>query len=156
MHIFATFLLKDRIDPDKWWCLYKQNGVSMSYSYDLEHWTFAGHTECGENVCVLPRSDGYLIFHSPQNGIGFLHTEDFTQFRDAGPLITLGQKQWPWAQGRLTAGFVLDLTGESEYGKYIMFFHASGPEDERTMFDRNASIGIAWSDDLITWHYPNE
>jgi len=148
------FLLEDRREPGKWWCLYKQNGVSMSYSYDLEHWTFHGYTECGENVCVLPQEDGYLIFHSPHNGIGVLRTADFVSFREECEPITLGQKHWPWAQGRLTAGFVLDLTKDPEYGKYVMFFHGSGPEDERTMFDCHASIGIAWSDDLKNWQYP--
>ncbi|MHC4086660.1 MAG: hypothetical protein ACYSU5_15855 [Planctomycetota bacterium] len=29
------YLIKDKDEPGKWWCFYKQNGVSMSYSYDL-------------------------------------------------------------------------------------------------------------------------
>jgi len=29
----------------------------------------------------------------------------------------------------------------------LLFFHGSDPEDERTMFDNFASLGIAWSDD---------
>ena len=103
---------------------------------------------------MLTQEKEYLIFHSPENGIGVLRTADFMSFRDGGERITLGQKRWPWAQGRLTAGFVLDLTKEPLFGKYIMFFHGSGPEDERTMFDHHASIGIAWSEDLKNWHYP--
>ena len=35
------YLLEDANEPGKWWCYYKQNGVSMSYSYDLIHWTFS-------------------------------------------------------------------------------------------------------------------
>lgn len=146
------YLVQDLHEPEKWWCLYKQNGVSMSYSYDLEHWTYHGHTESGENVCVLPKDGKYLIFHSPNNGIGVLQTEDFTAFETVGELITLGQKEWDWASGRLTAGFVLDMTNDPDYGKYIMFFH--GSLDESITFDNNASIGIAWSDDCIHWQYP--
>jgi len=150
------YLIEDRLNPGKCWCLYKQNGVSMSYSTDLENWTFSGHTECGENVCVLADEEGYRIFHSPRNGIGVLYTEDFVRFRVEVKLITLGQKQCPWAQGRLTAGFVLDLRSDPNFGKYILFFHGSGPEDEETVFDCNASIGIAWSDDLQLWEYPGK
>lgn len=147
------FIVKDMHDPQKWWCLYKQNGVSMSYSYDLKSWTYHGKTECGENVCAIKDNDSYLIFHSPKNGVGMLRTKDFVNFEKVGELITLGQDKWEWAKGRLTAGFVLDLKNDPEYGKYIMFFHASGPEDENTMFDDHASVGIAWSDDLVTWKW---
>ena len=150
------YLVKDLHDPAKWWCLYKQNGVSMSYSYDLENWTFHGHTACGENVCVLPGDGGYTIFHSPQNGIGVLHTKDFVHFTAEEELITLGQKDWDWAKGRLTAGFVLDLRNDPAWGKYILFFHGSGPEDEATMFDHHASIGLAWSEDLRHWEWPGK
>jgi len=150
------YLVQDLQEPEKWWCLYKQNGVSMSYSYDLEHWIFHGHTESGENVCVLPYEDSYLIFHSPQNGIGVMQTKDFKQFSEFAPLITLGQDQWEWARGRITAGFVLDLTKVPEYGKYIMFFHGSGPQDERVDFNTHASVAYAWSDDLKHWYWDEE
>lgn len=148
------FLIRDLNDEKKWWCLYKQNGVSMSYSYDLENWTYHGKTPCGENVCAIRDGNSYVIFHSPPNGIGVLRTKDLVNFSDDGELITLGQSDWDWAKGRITAGFVLDLKNAPEYGKYIMFFHGSGPENEETMFDYNASIGIAWSDDLKIWNYP--
>ncbi len=147
------FLIKDRDDQEKWWCLYKQNGVSMSYSYDLENWTFYGKTSSGENVCVIDKDGEYLIFHSPHNGIGVMKTKDFNSFENFCELITLGQDSWEWAKGRLTAGFVLDLKDDPEYGKYLLFFHGSGPEDEETMFDHHASIGLAWSDDLVSWEW---
>lgn len=75
-------------------------------------------------------------------------------WNDYGHLITLGQKEWEWAKGRITAGTVLDLTDVDGINKYIMFFHASGPltEDEGD-FDKNSSIGIAWSDDLVNWDW---
>lgn len=151
------YLLQDAKDPAKWWCFYKQNGVSMSYSYDLEHWTYVGHANSGENVCVIYNDGQYYMFHSPENGIGILRSKDCLQWEDTGILLTLGQKHWPWAQGRLTAGFVIENPVASDNrSKWLLFFHGSGPEDERTMFDQYASIGIAWSDDLLHWHWPQE
>lgn len=147
------YLIEDIREKGKWWCLYKQRGMSMSYSYDLINWVYQGHAECGENVCAVRDGDGCRIYHSPKNGIGMLRTKDMVHFEPCGELITLGQSEWPWAQGRITAGFVLDLTKNAEFGKYLMFFHGSGPEDEETMFDHHASIGLAWCDDMgfETW-----
>ena len=147
------FLISDIKDPKKWWCLYKQNGVSASYSYDLKNWTYHGKTESGENVCAIKKDGEYLIFHSPPNGIGLLKTKDLVNFESSGELITLGQANWEWAKGRITAGFLLDLMDDPEYRKYIMFFHGSGPESEETMFDHHASVGMAWSDDLVSWEW---
>ncbi len=149
------YLLEDKDAPGKWWCFFKQNGASMSWSHDLTNWTYSGRVEAGENVCVLVVDGEYVMFHSPGNGIGMKRSHDLKTWRDDG-LITLGQKNWPWARGRLTAGFVLDLKNDSRIGKYLMFFHGSGPEDERTMFDNFASIGIAWSDDLKEWNWPGK
>lgn len=150
------YLLRDKDDPNKWWCFYKQSGVGMSWSRDLKSWTFFGKAEAGENVCVLVENDEYVLFHSPENGIGIKRSKDLRHWRDDGKLLTLGQTFWPWAQGRLTAGFVLDLRETPEIRKYLMFFHGSGPENEETMFDNNASIGMAWSDDLVTWDWPGK
>lgn len=47
------FLAEDKDEPGKWWCFYKQRGVSYSWSRNLEHWTFHRHMPCGENVRVL-------------------------------------------------------------------------------------------------------
>lgn len=147
------FLLADKDDPGKWWCFYKQNGVSTSWSRDLKTWTFAGSADAGENTCVIVDGNEYALFHSPSNGIGVKRSKDLKTWRDCG-LLTLGQKDWPWAQGRLTAGFVLDARKVT--GKYLMFFHGSDyPEkDPRGGFDNFASIGLAWSDDLIHWNWP--
>jgi len=35
------YLLEDKTEKGKWWCFYKQNGVSMSYSYDLKNGLFS-------------------------------------------------------------------------------------------------------------------
>jgi hypothetical protein len=149
------YLLQDKDEPARWWCFYKQRGVSMSWSRDLKTWTYFGRADAGENVCVLVDGGEYVMFHSPHNGIGVKRSSDLRTWRDAG-LLTLGQRDWPWAQGRITAGFVLDLRRESRVGRGIMFFHGSGPKDEREMFDNYASLGIAWSDDLVDWHWPGK
>ena len=149
------YLLEDREEPGKWWCFYKQNGVSMSYSYNLIDWTFFGSTQSGENVCVLKENGEYIMFHSPSNGIGIKRSKDLVEWSDWGDLITLNQKQWSWAKGRVSAGTVVDLRADEKWGKYLMFFHGSGPKTEgEGDFDKNASLGIAWSDDLVHWEWP--
>ncbi len=149
------YLLQDKTNKNKWWCLYKQNGVSMSYTYDFINWTFAGHTQAGENVCVLMENNNYILFHSPKNGIAIKRSSNLMHWEDWGNLITLGQKEWPWAKGRLTAGFVMHPDKKLTTKKYLMFFHGSGPlTEEEGDFDKNASIGIAWSNDLIHWNWP--
>ena len=149
------FLLQDKDDPGKWWCLYKQNGIRISWSRDLRTWTDVGPIMGGENPCGLVDGSEYVLFYSPDNGIGVKRSNDLKTFRNTGKIV-LGQKEWPWAKGRLTAGFVLDLHAEKEIGKYLMFFHGSGPQDERTMFDNDCSIGIAWSDNLTDWSWPGK
>ncbi len=149
------YLLADKDEPGKWWCFFKQNGVSRSWSRDLKTWTYVGHAPAGENACVLLDGGDYVLYHSPENGIGVKRSADLKTWRDDG-VLTLGQAVWPWSQGRLTAGFVQDLRRDPAVGKAIMFFHGSDyPEkDSRGGFDNFASIGLAWSDDLRTWRWP--
>lgn len=150
------YLVEDVGEPGKWWCFYKQRGVSYSWSRDLATWTFAGRASSGENVCVLVDQDEYLLFHSPGNGIGMKRSRDLEAWRSCGDLITLGQAGWPWAELRLTAGFVLDLRDTPSVGKYVMFFHGSGPGKMKTPDNThaNCNLGIAWSGDLGTWDWP--
>lgn len=152
------YLLEDAQEPGKWWCYYKQNGVSMSYSYDLKHWTFAGSANSGENVTVLYKDGEYILFHSPENGIGMKRSKSPSEWGGDEALITLGQDSWPWAQRRLTAATVIDLTDNPHYGKYIMFFHGSSKEGATPTYNahNNASLGIAWSDDLVNWEWPEK
>ncbi len=149
------FLLQDKDDPGKWWCFYKQNGLRRSWSRDLRTWTDAGRILGGENPCAVVQGNEYVMFYSPDNGIEVKRSDDLKTWRNPA-LITLGQKDWPWAKGRITAGFVMDLRSEKGIGKYLMVFHGSGPEDERTMFDDHCSLGIAWSDDLVHWDWPGK
>jgi hypothetical protein len=149
------YLLHDKDDPARWWCFYKQNGMSMSWSTDLKTWSYAGHTSAGENPCVIVDRNEYLLFHSPKNGIGIKRSRDLKTWRDEG-VTTLSQKNWPWAKGRITAGFVLDLRSDPQVGRALMFFHGSRfpEEDPRGGFDNFASIGLAWSQDLKNWSWP--
>ena len=146
------YLIEDLQEPGKWWCTYKQNGVSTSWSYDLVNWTYAGHTDGGENVCIFPKDGQYIMYHSPDNGIGVKTSPDLHHWTDHG-ILTLGQAQWPWAQGRITAGAVLDISHLCGEPMYIMVFHGSGPENEEVYFDTFASLGIAYSRDLTNWEW---
>lgn len=102
--------------------------VAKSTSTDLAHWT-------------PPR---------------ILTPRDMKSWRAAGQPITLGQKDWPWAQGRITAGYVADLGKLPGIGKYVMVFHGTGPEPEPIKFLTGGSIGIARSDDLVQWDWPGK
>ncbi len=150
------FLLADKDDPSKWWCFFKQNGeVKMSWSRDLKSWTpLPGAAAGGENPCVIVDNNDYVLFYSPHDGIGVKRSPDLQKWTSEG-ILTLGQKDWPWAQGRLSAGFVLDLRKDPAIGKALMFFHGSAYEekDPRGGFDNFASIGIAWSSDLKKWDW---
>jgi hypothetical protein len=149
------YFLADKDVPNKWWCFYKQNGISISSSPDLTTWTPQGRIDAGENPCVIVDQKQYILFHSPSNGIGIKRSSDLKTWRDEGTL-TLGQKEWPWAQGRLTAAFILDLRHEPTVGKALMFFHGStyAEADRRGGFDNYASLGLAWSNDLKNWDWP--
>lgn len=148
------YLVRDKDQPGRWWCFYKQRGVSMSYSDDgMQTWAYHGRAECGENVCVLVENNEYVVLHSPRNGVGIKTSRDLREFQDVR-LLTLGQENWPWAQGRLTAGHVLDLRSDPRVGKYLMFFHGSSAEGLRRHGAHGAAcLALAWSDDLIEWYW---
>lgn len=151
------YLIEDKDEKGKWWCFYKQNGVSMSYTYDFLNWTFYGNTNSGENVCVLNDGGEYVMFHSPSNGIGIKRSTNLKDWQSFGSQITLGQKHWRWAKGRITAGAVVDLREIKGIERYVMFFHGSGPNKESEGdFDKNSSLGIAWSEDLVNWDWPKK
>lgn len=151
------YLIKDKDDPSKWWCLYKQNGASRSWSYDLETWNYEGNVSAGENVCVIndEDEDDYVMFASPSNGVSVSRSPDL-QAWEYERLLTLGQEDWPWANGRLTAGVVIDLRDEPLVEKYLMFFHGSQASATIPETHGLASIGIAWSDDLVNWDWPGK
>jgi hypothetical protein len=147
-------LIEERVDPGKWWCFYK---TGAAWSRDLRVWTPDRQRPPGENICVIPDGADYVMVYSPDNGMGVRRSKDLMDWRDEG-VLTLGQADWPWAQGRLTAGFVLDLRGEATVGKALMFFHGSDyPENSpKGGFDNFASLGLAWSGDLKAWEWPGK
>lgn len=55
------YLLEDAEEEGKWWCFYKQRGVSMSYSYDLKSWTYVGNAQAGENATVIDLTDEVTV-----------------------------------------------------------------------------------------------
>ena len=168
------YIFRDKDDPERWWCCYKHGGVLLgprprpglrryahsarltpaaehaaSFSRDLEHWTPYAQTDGEENYCVLvdEAEDEYVLIHSPANGIGLKRSTDLVNWYDEC-LYTLGQRQWPWAQGRITAGHVLDLRNEPASGKFLLVFHGATARGRRERAHHGeASIGIAWSDD---------
>lgn len=139
----------------EWWCFFKQNGVSFSKSRDLITWEYVGRRSAGENACVVPYKNGFRMFSSPKNGIRVMDSEDLVTWKKAMPDLTLGQDEWDWAKGRITAGFVMENREYKLLPPYLMFFHASR-YTEAVEFDSNASIGIAFSDDLESWYWPNK
>ncbi len=154
--IIDPFLLEDKDEQGKWWCFYKQNGVSYSYTYDFSNWNFAGRIPSGENVSVLVEDDEYVLIHSPANGMGIKRSKDLVNWRVDKGLITLGQEEWQWAENRITAGTIIDLRKDPRIQNFIMFFHGGGPGKKKTQdnVDSNCSIGIAWSKDLKNWEWP--
>ncbi len=148
------YLVQDKDEEGKWWCFYKQNGMSFSYSYDLKTWTYFGRADAGENACVIVDGREYVLFHSPDDGIGVKRSGDLVHWRDEG-LLKLGQSDWPWARGRLTAGMVLDLRTEPGIGRFLMFFHGSSRQGKRMWKSHgHASLAFAWSFDLQHWEWP--
>ena len=138
------------IDPfilpkeDEYYVFYKQNGVSVSKSRDLKTWEYLGHTEGGENACVIQRNEEYWLVHSPRNGIGFMRSKDLSHWEDVG-ITTLNQKNWPWAEGRLTAGFAMEAPAGTPH-RYLLFFHGS-----RNVFPEthgNATLALVFTDNF--------
>lgn len=158
--IIDPFILRDKDNPSKWWCLYKQNGmIRASWSNDLVTWVPTDIViAMGENPDVIVQGKDYVLFYAPKNGIGVKRSPDLRQWRDAGPPITLGQSHWPWAETRLTAGYVADMREVPGVHKYVLVCHSMGPGKNKTDANTNAncSIVIAWSDDLNAWHWPRE
>ena len=89
--------------------------------------------------------------------MGIKRSGDLAHWRDDGPPLVLGQAGWPWAQGRLTAAFILDLRREPRVGRYLVFFHGSTKEGLKAHpAHGHASLALAYSDDLRTWSWPGK
>jgi hypothetical protein len=157
-HMIDPYLIEDKDEKGKWWCFFKKNGVSYSYSYDLKNWDYYGSTKAGENVCVWLENGEYYMMHSPPKGMQILKSRNLNNWITLNEKITLGQEDWQhWAGQRVTAGFVLDLRSDPRIGKYLLFFHGQGPPPRSTeIINSGTDLGIAWSYDLINWEYPGK
>jgi hypothetical protein len=157
------FLLQDRTVPHKWWCFFKQGGdVFESYSTDdRQTWHFlAAPVARGENPEVIydDHAAEYVLYYSPTNGTGVKRSKGLIHWADDGPPITLGQAAWPYAETRITAGYVADLRKVPGIEHYVFVCHTMGPgkvKNTHNLF-ANDNLVIAWSDDLHTWHYPGQ
>lgn len=144
------------IDPfvfkngDEYLLYFKQNGVSMSRSEDLEHWEFLGRIDGGENTCVISDGDRYLLIHSPKNGIGIKESRDLRSWQDIGT-YTLNQDKWEFASGRLTAAFAMRNEGTNGY-KYAVFFHGSRADSVPETHGA-ASLALAYTDDFKEYYF---
>ena len=128
--------------------------LNLSWSYDLRHWTWFTRADSEESYCMLTEEDGYVLIDSPDNGVGMKLSPDLVHWHQIG-VYTLGQRRWPWAQGRLSGGQVIDLRHVPEVGKYVMVFHGCTPEGKiASNVHGAASLGLAWSDDLANWYWP--
>lgn len=138
------------IEKDKeFYLFFKQNGVSFSYSSDLEKWEFSGNTKGGENACVIKQGDEYILIHSPENGIGFAKSKDLENWENFG-FTTLKQDEWEWSANRLTACFAMEAPEGFKY-KYVMFFHGSVDVFPET--HGNATLASAFTDDFKNFYY---
>ena len=118
------FVWEDQNKTGRYLLFFKQKGVSVSESYDLRHWNYLGHTDGGENACVLVENEGYLLLHSPHNGIGLKKSTDLLRWIDCGVVLPKEAEE-KWANGRLTAAFAMKNENPQIPYRYIVFFHGS-------------------------------
>lgn len=159
-HMIDPALARDKDTPGKWWCFFKQKGkIFASTSKNLHEWSFhPAPIVTGENPEVIADRGDYLLFYSPENGTGVLRSHDGVTWQQDQPPIILGQKDWPWAETRITAGYVADMRRVRGVGKYVLVCHTMGPGRTRTNRNilANCNVVIAWSDDLKHWNWPGK
>jgi len=140
------FLIKK---DDYYYLFFKQNGVSFSRSKDLKNWEYLGNTNAGENVCILKTDEDYLMLHSPDTGISFSKSKDLINWEEISHTV-LKQREWEWAERRLTAGFAMESANGFKY-KYIIFFH--GSVDVYPETHGNSTLAMAFTDDFKKFYY---
>ena len=144
------------IDPfvfrngEEYMLFFKQNGVSVSRSSDLENWEYVGRIDGGENTCVVADGDRYILIHSPENGIGIKDSYDLKTWKDIGT-YTLDQEKWDFAGGRLTAAFAIPAETDCGY-KYVVFFHGS-KKNSYPETHGDASLAFAYTNDFRDYHF---
>ncbi len=141
-------IFRDKDDEGLFHLMFKQNGVSLSHSRDLCHWSFDRYIDGGENASVVVREGKYFLMHSPENGIGIKASADLVSWQDEGVTL-LGHGKWEWATGRLTAGYIMEAPEGFKY-RYIVFFHSSRKE-EWPETHGGASVAMVFTNDLESY-----
>lgn len=144
------YMFVDKENESLYHLFFKQNGVSHSVSADRLNWTYLGHTDGGENACVVVKDGLYHLFHSPEDGIGHKTSPDLVHWTDEG-VHFLDREHWDWASGRLTAGFVMEAPSWCAH-RYLLFFHGSR-KDASPETHGAASIALAYTDDFRSYYY---
>lgn len=145
------FVLEDKDQQGRYLLFFKQNGVSMSESYDLENWNYLGHIEGGENACVLVEDGLYHLIHSPHNGIGHKTSKDLVDWTDCGVCLPKVTEQ-AWAAGRLTAAFAMKNENPKIEYRYIVFCHGSRKESMPETHG-DASLAMCYTDDFTEYFF---
>lgn len=157
-----------QIDPfiiehqNHFYCYYKTSGnIGALISKDLYNWEDISEDkpilsrdqlpdhQSIENICIIKENSDkpeFTMFFSPcrrNRGVGVAKSSDLIHWKF---VHYLNLPFFEWAASRPTAPSVLDLRTES--GKWIMGFHA-----DRGL-PHGGTLGLAWSDDLVTWQFP--
>lgn len=143
------FVLEDKDIEGRYLLFFKQRGVSLSESRDLEHWSFLRRTDGGENACVLIENGQYHLIHSPHNGIGHKVSDDLVEWRDLGVSLPDVAKE-TWAAGRLTAAFAMKNEEPQIPYRYVVFFHGS-VKDTTPETHGEASLAMMFTNDFETY-----
>ncbi len=143
------FVAKDKDHDGRYLVFFKQNGVSMSESYDLENWNYLGRIDGGENACIIVKDDLYYLIHSPRNGIGVKVSNDLKEWSDRGVIIPKETEE-EWANGRLTAAFAMENLNSDIPFDYIVFFHGSRKEATPETHGA-ASLAMYYTNDFKTY-----
>ena len=156
-----------QIDPylvcheGEYYCFYKANGcLGAITSPDLAQWrelspraplfspSQTPDRRAVENPCIIRAPDGrYRLFFSPcrpGRGVGMAESSDLRHWEKVRyldlPLL-------PWAKNGPTAAAVVDA--RAELGYWLMLFHG-----EDLAQGHSAALGLAYSEDLVTWRVP--
>ena len=140
------FVLEDKDRAGRYLLFFKQHGVSMSESFDLENWSYLGHVEGGENASVVVENGQYHLIHSPHNGIGHKVSEDLQCWTDLGVCLPK-ETEAAWANGRLTAAFAMKNRDPAIPYRYLVFFHGSR-RDSTPETHGDASLAFYYTDDF--------
>lgn len=143
------YLIKDREQPGRVWCIYQDNGLVSAWTEDMKSWHFASRsTMTADEICVLAREDSYLLYTTREEGVFVwqtksLETPIWKALGEQKPL-SLYRNCHEWACGKLGCSCVVK---DPITGYFLMLYwgarEASLPED--------GTLALAFSADLLHW-----